>query len=96
MGASTFSTVAQGKTAKDAFKNAVEGAKHQHGHGGYTSTIAEKRSFTMISLPEGKDANQYVNELIDNDDPRIEDKWGPAGCIALGDGKWLFFGWASD
>jgi len=27
--------------------------------------------------------------------PRIDSKWGPAGCIALGDNTYLFFGWAS-
>jgi hypothetical protein len=26
---------------------------------------------------------------------KIQDKWGPAGAIELGDGRWLFFGWAS-
>lgn len=38
--------------------------------------------------------------LIDLGDPRIDDKWGPAGCIDLApkkkrDKEFLFFGWAS-
>ena len=42
MGAVTFEVLAFGKTADDAFRNAVEDAKDMHGHGGYTGTIAEK------------------------------------------------------
>lgn len=33
--------------------------------------------------------------LIDARDSRVDEKWGPAGCIKLPGGKWLFFGWAS-
>jgi hypothetical protein len=25
----------------------------------------------------------------------VDDKWGPAGCIKLNEGEYLFFGWAS-
>jgi hypothetical protein len=38
----------------------------------------------------------YARELMNNDDPRIEDKWGPAGCVALGGNRWYFFGWAPE
>ena len=96
MGADTFFNHAKGKTANEAFKNAVQDAAHEYGHGGYTGTIAEKQSFVMIELPnDTKDAIAYANELIDNNDQRIDDKWGPAGCIKVKDGEYLFFGWAS-
>ncbi len=100
MGASVFSTRAAGKTASDAFKAAVDAAYYDYGHAGYTGSIAEKSSFTMIALPAGKELGAFVNELIDANDSRIDDKWGPAGCICLGknpDGTstFLFFGWAS-
>jgi len=95
MGADTFMNWAKGKTAKLAFNAAVEEACYEHGHGGYTGTIAEKSSFVMIALPAGQDAGEYASKLLDADDPRIDDKWGPAGCIELGDDEWLFFGWAS-
>lgn len=96
MGASTFEVVARGKTAQEAFNSAVSQAQYESGHGGYTGTIAEKRSFTMIPLPQGRDPRDFINELIDKADPRIDDKWGPAGCIDLGNGRFCFFGWASD
>jgi hypothetical protein len=25
-----------------------------------------------------------------------DDKWGPAACLKIADGKWVFFGWASE
>lgn len=95
MGASTFMVTAEGKTAKEAFKNARADALYEDGHGGYTGTIAEKDSFVMITCELGMDPYEYADDLINEDDSRIEDKWGPAGCIALGGDKFLFFGWAS-
>lgn len=142
MGATTFMIASKGKTAAAAFDAAVERAKWEHGHGGYTGTIAEKHSFVAIkdtldqvlakmraATPEpyygetpeqarkrldevvaklvqrrdgppkpspAKLAAILADALIDMDDPRVRDKWGPAGCIAVGEGEWIFFGWASE
>jgi hypothetical protein len=96
MGAAQFTTTAEGKDAKEAFKNAVEEAGYEYGHGGYTGTIAEKSSFVMVPSMTGVDPHKYANELIEKGDSRIGDKWGPAGCISLGEGKFLFFGYASE
>ncbi len=95
MGADTFHTRSKGKTSKDAFNAARERARYEDGHGGYTGTIAEKRSFIEIPLPAGKKPQEYANKLMEDCDPRIDDKWGPAGCIKVSDDEWLFFGWAS-
>jgi len=105
MGGSTFMVRSTGKNAKEAFRSAVQDALYESGHGGYTGTIAEKDSFVMIDLPSDIDKSDakvyrsnvydFCRELIDNSDPRIDDKWGPAGCIDLGDNKYVFFGWAS-
>ena len=95
MGASVFTHIAHGKSAKEAFSNARQDALYNHGHGGYTGTIAEKDSFVTINVPAGRDPREYAEELIDTCDPRVDDKWGPAGCIAIGNGRFLFFGWAS-
>lgn len=95
MGASTFYARAQGKSAKEAFKSAVDEARHERGHGGYTGSIAEKRSFIMITLPAGEKPYEYANKLIDKGDSRIDDKSDPAGCFDLGNGEYAFFGWAS-
>lgn len=152
MGAVTFFVRIKGKTARDAFREAVEDARHWSGHGGYTGTIGEKSDYVMITpnlarlqehfkkeLKEARNtlkqlkkqkeapawgievlerrikdlaskarrkkhtADEVANALIDMDDRRICDKWGPAGCIDLtpkltGKRKpkeFLFFGWAS-
>ena len=96
MGAHTFYTRARGTDAESAFRSAVEDAQYHHGHGGYTGTIAEKTSFTQIPDDEVGDVEpqEYANQLIDEQDPRIDSKWGPAGCIHVEDDVYLFFGWA--
>tara|TARA_R100001244_G_scaffold8436_2_gene10611 strand:- start:1353 stop:1724 length:372 start_codon:yes stop_codon:yes gene_type:complete len=53
MGASEFINVAEGKTADAAFKKLVEQAQWEHGHAGYSGTIAEKRSIAEFSRPKG-------------------------------------------
>jgi hypothetical protein len=96
MGAHTFIQSARGKTAKDAFIDAKQQACWEHGHGGYTGTLAEKYDYVMIGKADDKNAaRKLADELIEAGDHRIDDKWGPAGCIEYGDGQYLFFGWAS-
>ena len=95
MGGQTFSTVALGATAKEAFISARNGAQYEYGHGGYTGTIAEKDEFVLIDVPSASDPVEFAETLISDDDPRINYKWGPAGCVKITDGTWLFFGWAS-
>lgn len=95
MGAEVFYVSAKGANKHEAFNTAVSEAYWQHGHDGYTGTIAEKGEFVMIALPEGEDPYDYAMKLIDAEDRRIDDKWGPAGCFDLGNGEFVFFGWAS-
>ena len=95
MGAEVFYQEGEGATAQEAFKSAYEAACYDFGHRGYTGSMAEKDSFVEIELPEGKDPSDYAEELINNDDERVDDKWGPAGCLKMEEGKYLFFGWAS-
>ena len=95
MGSETFFTKQKGSSANDAFQKAVEEARYEYGHSGYTGTIAEKDSFVSIALPKGMDADDYAEHLIGEDDKRISDKWGDAGCIEFSKNNYLFFGWAS-
>lgn len=96
MGATTFFTEAIGGNAQHAFACAVDDARYDYGHRGYTGTIAEKNSFVMIKVPEGKDPYDFAHDLIKAKDPRVDDKWGPAGCIELSATRFMFFGWASE
>lgn len=95
MGAQQFKTTGYGKTAVEAFTAAVAQAQWDHGHSGYSGSIAEKTDFEMVEVPAGVDPRRYANSLFNNFDHWMHDKWGPAGCVALGEGKWLFFGYAS-
>jgi hypothetical protein len=101
MGADTFTQFHPGEQpSQDAFRQARDQARYDHGHAGYSGTLAEKDSCVVIN-EEGlsmQDAVDRAEELVSMEDPRINDKWGPAGAIRISDGKdqgWLFFGWAS-
>ena len=101
MGACDFKNFSVGENAEQAFRSCVEEAQYDHGHAGYTGTIAEKNDFVMIDLPDSIDKsdmpaiNEFAEKLIDDEDERVDDKWGPAGCIETSKG-YLFFGWASE
>jgi hypothetical protein len=95
MGAQEFTHQAKGKTAREAFANAVRQAQHDYGHAGYTGTIAEKNSFVLIPVPDGEEPVGFANDLLAYDDERVSDKWGPAGCVEVAPGEFYFFGWAS-
>jgi hypothetical protein len=100
MGGQTFSQAATGNTPADAFKNAVEQARYDYGHAGYTGTIAEKDSFIMVSPNPDTLQTMRRDEYYGyfHDDPlwlSVDDKWGPAGCVHLEGDRYLFFGWAS-
>ena len=98
MGAVEFTTKQSGETVKEAFRAAVEHAQYMNGHGGYTGTIAEKGSFTLIprsEMEDGEDEYEFARRLINERDNRIDDKWCPAGSVKINENNWLFFGKAS-
>lgn len=64
MGANTFSDVVIAKNAQEAFRQAVEEAQYDHGHAGYTGTIAEKHDFRMISCPAGVEPSEFAHDAI--------------------------------
>lgn len=100
MGANDFFQMGKGGDVKTSFVSARDEALYDHGHSGYTGTLAEKDSFVVIDdQPKTRDqAYELARALIEDSDDRIDDKWGPAGAIRVKDEKddgWLFFGWAS-
>lgn len=105
MGAEQFATYWKGENATEAFQAAREDAQWEHGHGGYTGTIAEKSGFKIIAEARPSlsktDARRMVRMLQDMNDPRQDDKWGDAAAIPVAEETggpvigWVFFGWAS-
>lgn len=102
MGANQFRNRVSATTSPAAFEKAVTAARYEHGHGGYTGTIAEKSSFKMVTPDEGESPAECLERLTDDPDHWSDDKWGPAACICMGPNekkpgeRWfVFFGWAS-
>jgi hypothetical protein len=99
MGAAGFDNVVWINNIDTAFRKIVEEAEYDHGHSGYTGTIAEKTHYEIRSkhvFKSVESAEDYATvDLNDND----HDKWGPAWAIRIEDpinGKgWLFYGMAS-
>ena len=65
MGGTTFFTYGEGKTPEEAFRAARKKALYDHGHRGYTDTIAEKTSFVVIS-DTLEDVMQRLNQVRDS------------------------------
>ncbi|MER5302253.1 hypothetical protein ABT039_22720 [Streptomyces lasiicapitis] len=85
MGAEYFSAYQAGTNVDQAFRDAVEHARYEHGHGGYTGTIAEKHSYTVVTKTPmtESDAEAYADKLLEPDDAPLLDDWGPAGAIPV-------------
>lgn len=102
MGAEQFWVSGQGKDAEEAFYKLVAQACYDHGHSGYTGTIGEKLDYVKMGTAKTLDeAREMADLFLEKRDPRIEDKWGPAGMIeiklthAQRPTTFYFFGWAS-
>ena len=96
MGASVFSQFQHGASRAKAFKVAVKEATLDYGRAGYTGTLAEKDQFVRCgSAATLKEAENMAENMIKDGDDRIDDKWGPAGCIDVDSPEgFLFFGWS--
>jgi len=99
MGATPFVVVARGRDVLSAFRSAREDALHEHGHGGYTGTIAEKHDVTYGGwhLDDEAAARRFAIVELNADDERSQQRWtkdGPAGAVRFGVDGWVFFGLA--
>lgn len=85
MGADEFVDYAEGIDVREAFDEAVEQARCEFGGGGYTGSLAEKDEVIVIDAPvmSYDDAVELARKLVRDSDPRIDDKYGPAGAIAV-------------
>ena len=76
MGGVDFRARTRGATAEEAFRAAVERARHERGHGGSTGTVAEKDGFVVKRPRPGETVEQLVERTLDDNE-----KWGPAFCV---------------
>lgn len=61
MGAVEFEAIGIGRDAREAFIKAVEDAQWEYGHGGYTGSIAEKPSYSLIALPPRISSQKFMD-----------------------------------
>jgi len=80
------------------FSEAVAQAAHDHGHAGYTGTIAEKRTDGMAIDWRDPLTKEEWREYQETDDV-LNDKWGPARAVRVigsdGEVNWIMGGWCS-
>jgi hypothetical protein len=98
MGGEQFMFAAKGSDLNKVHLEAVRQAQYDHGHAGYSGTIAEKPEVELRAqgkiFASIKDAEAFAEKDCDNNG-----KWGPAFAVAYGiDGKihgYVLYGWAS-
>jgi hypothetical protein len=73
MGATQFEVKIKGTTAKKAFQKAMKAAQYEHGHAGYTGTIAEKNGFVEFRVPHGMSVERFVNLISSYDSLDAQD-----------------------
>jgi hypothetical protein len=85
MGGTTFANEVHTPHVEKAFFQAKDENSWDRGHGGYTGTIAEKDGYVVITRTPMSPAAaaQLAEQLFEQEDSRIDDKWGPAGAIPL-------------
>ena len=50
----------------------------------------------MVNVPEGVPPVEYAQGMLsDYSNKEVQDKWGPAFCVKVNTGQYLFFGVAS-
>jgi len=78
MGAHNFEVWGRGKTAKEAYDNAVADALYEEGHNPYNGTISTTNSFIMIELTDGESLEEWRDRVTMDD--RVQ-KWENCGCV---------------
>ena len=66
MGAEQFVTKSNSRfpDAQEAFNQAKEQEAYEHGHGGYSGTLAEKGDYVMIPVPDEMEAGNFVDHVL--------------------------------
>ena len=110
MGAQTFITFGYGKSAEDAYRNAVEQAEEEYGHNPYNGTISTTYgcrkcygyvdSYTPWTKTKESKAIKAAYEMLNTMDKReckVIDLGKVSNRITHHNGwhKFLFFGWGA-
>lgn len=99
MGADMFCYTTPMLDPQKAFEHLRDQAFYDHGHRGYTGTIAEKPGFEIRSKKPM--TREEAERFIEDGDQDKNDKWGDAFAVPICDEPegpitgWIFYGWAS-
>lgn len=85
MGAQEFTDYGVGVDVAAAFREASSAAVAMYGNQGYTGSLAEKGDYVVVERTPLERAAAYAlaDRLMQANDPRVSDKWGPAGAIPV-------------
>lgn len=85
MGSEDFTHLERVADVDNAFATARNEAAWEHGHGGYTGTIAEKYDYVVIQRKPVtvQAAYDLAQSLLSAADKRVSDRSGPAGAIPV-------------
>lgn len=98
MGANRFDNFHQGTDLSTTFTAAHEQGLYDHGHSGYSGSIAEKGSVVLRSdkVMTIREAEHFADDDLQEND---HDKWGACWAVKVKDEKagegFLFYGYAS-
>lgn len=79
--------IPEGLGLAEAFRQIQDRARYNHGHAGYTGTIAEADGFREVLHPEFETyeaARKWADSYVE--------KWGPAIVVSVKGGKKYFAG----
>jgi hypothetical protein len=93
MGGEAFSNYAIGDDLQETFKKVRDQALYDHGHAGYSGTIAEKGEVVLRSTVDTRE----MAEMFAEHDMDKNEKWGPAFAVKITSEPkaFIFYGWAS-
>lgn len=93
-GATTFFIGSHGKNMQDAYNNAVQDAIIMYGNDPYNGTISTTEGFIEVYPPNNDPRSKEFRDWVRSESINNAEKWGPALGVNLGNGEYLFFGWA--
>ena len=94
MGAKYFETVAIGKNDLGAFRNAKQEALYDHGHSGYSGSLAEKPGHKLLNPPQAtpiEAALNYIEHAFDKNLEKVPEAlrgWAEKASDVANGSKW--------
>jgi transcription elongation factor Elf1 len=97
MGATQFVCTGKGVNVASAFVDAKKQVMAENDSKHSPGTITEKTKYKVIECnTDDTSIETEIDALLSDVYSWIQDKWGPAGAIQIGEEEWVFFGYADN